>query len=182
VPQHPGYPLNVPTVVLDPQPIEIQELIARRRRLGQDLMDEVWQGVLHMNPAPHGRHARIAQQLAELLGPLARTAGLTPLVSIFNLGEKDDYRVPDGGLLRSAEDHLYYATAALVVEIVSPGDESWEKLLFYAAHQVDEVLIVDPEEHRIHWLSLEQGQYRELRHSTVIDLGPSALSDHIDWS
>jgi Uma2 family endonuclease len=35
-------------------------------------------------------------------------------------------------------------TAALVVEIVSPGDESYKKLDFYAAQAVDEVVIVDP--------------------------------------
>ncbi len=40
--------------------------------------------------------------------------------------------------------HMWFATAALVVEIVSPGDKTWEKLPFYAAHSVDESLIVDP--------------------------------------
>jgi Uma2 family endonuclease len=41
-------------------------------------------------------------------------------------------------------------TAALVVEIVSPEDETWEKLPFYAAHDVDEVQIVDPAERKVH--------------------------------
>ncbi|MGA2010896.1 MAG: hypothetical protein ABSH51_10270 [Solirubrobacteraceae bacterium] len=77
-----------------------------------------------MNPAPAGRRADIAQQLAEILGPPARRAGLVPMLSIFNLGEPDDYRVPDGGLHREREDRVYYATAALVVEIVSPADET----------------------------------------------------------
>ena len=31
----------------------------RRRRLGQDLFDEVWEGVVHMNPAPHSQHGRL---------------------------------------------------------------------------------------------------------------------------
>jgi hypothetical protein len=38
--------------------------------------------------------------LAEQLGPAARVAGLWPRMSIFNLGQPDDYRVPDGALLR----------------------------------------------------------------------------------
>jgi hypothetical protein len=46
-----------------------------------------------MNPAPHRRHANIAQQLADLLGTPARAAGLVPMISIFNLGEPEDYRV-----------------------------------------------------------------------------------------
>ena len=135
----------MPTLVLDPQPVELEALIERRRRLGQDLLDEVWDGVLHMNPAPSGRHADIAQQLAVLLDQPARRAGLVPMLSIFNLGEPGNYRVPDGGLHRQREDRVYYPTAALVAEIVSPDDETWKKLEFYAAHEVDELLIVDPQ-------------------------------------
>ena len=51
---------------------------------------------------------------------------------------------------------MYLATAALVVEIVSPDDHTWEKLEFYAAHSVDELLIVDPAERRVHWLGLTE--------------------------
>jgi hypothetical protein len=50
---------SMPTLVLDPRPRELVELIARRRRLGQDLFNELWQGVLHMNPAPRGPHGAI---------------------------------------------------------------------------------------------------------------------------
>jgi hypothetical protein len=57
------------------------------------------------------------------------------MIGIFNLGEPDDYRVPDGGLFRPGPDELYVPTAELVVEIVSPGDESGQKLGFYAAHR-----------------------------------------------
>jgi hypothetical protein len=35
----------------------------RRRACGLDRLDEVWEGVLHMVPAPSFEHARIAQQL-----------------------------------------------------------------------------------------------------------------------
>jgi hypothetical protein len=70
----------------------------------------------------------IAQQLAELLGPPARAAGLTASMHEFNVGEgKHDFRVPDGGLHRRRPRGTWHATAALVVEIASPGDESWEK-------------------------------------------------------
>jgi Uma2 family endonuclease len=46
-------------------------------------------------------------------------------------------------------------TAALVVEIVSPEDETWQKLPYYAAHEVDELLILDPEKRTVDWLGLE---------------------------
>lgn len=37
----------------------------------------------------------------------------------------------------------------MVVEILSPRDESYEKFPFYAAHGVDEVLIVNTEGQRV---------------------------------
>jgi Uma2 family endonuclease len=169
-------------VVLDPPTAGLEPVLERRRRSGLDRLDEVWEGVLHMVPAPSGRHARIAQQLAELLGPPARDAGLVPAMGEFNLGESDeDFRVPDGGLHRTLTDAVWHPTAALVVEIVSPGDESWEKLPFYAAHDVDEVLIVDPAKRSVDWLGLKDGEYRPLERSGLLELGAGELSERIDW-
>ncbi len=172
----------MPTLVMDPAPAEIDALIERRRRLDLDHRDEVWEGVLHMNPPPTGEHQLILQQLAELLGPLAREASLVPVINDFGLGEgKDNYRVPDGGLHRGAPRGVYQRTAALVIEIVSPGDESWAKLPFYAAHDVDEVLIIDPQEHSVAWLGLADGEYRPIKRSGLIDLGSDRLAGQIDW-
>jgi Uma2 family endonuclease len=171
----------MPTLVRDPQPVEFEALLERRRRLGQDLLDEVWDGVYHMNPGTHSRHASVQQQLAELLGPVAREAGLQARVGIFNVGERDNYRVPDGGLLRPRPDAVFLPTAALVIEIVSPGDESWEKLGFYAARGVEEVLIVDPQERRVHWLGLAGAKYEPIDASGLIELGPAALAQQLEW-
>ena len=105
----------MPTLVRDPQPAEFEALLERRRRLGQDLFDEVWEGVRHMNPAPSGRHARIEAQLLAILQGPAAAAGLT-VVGQFNLGEDEhDYRVPDGGLHRDFTDRVFYPSAALVI-------------------------------------------------------------------
>ncbi len=166
---------------MDPPPAEIDALIERRRRLGLDRHDEMWEGVLHMNPGPHGRHHRIQQQLAELLGPPALAARLTAAIGDFNLGTEENYRVPDGAVHRPGADEMYYATAALVVEIVSPGDESWEKLPFYATHDVNEVLIVDPQKRSVSWLGLKGGDYLPIERSSLIDLGPNELAEQIDW-
>ena len=173
---------HVPTLVCDPPPAEFEALLERRRRLGQDLLDEVWEGVYHVNPAPHSRHSAIQQQLAVLLDPLAREAGLDPRLGIFNLGEEGDYRVPDGGLLRPGPESVFLPTAALVVEIVSPDDKTWEKLGFYAAQGVDELLIVDPQERKVHWLGLQpSGGYQPIDKSRLIALGPAQLADQINW-
>ncbi len=168
------------TLVLDPQ--ELQALGERRRRSGLDRLDEVWEGVLHMVPAPSGEHADVTQQLAVLLDGPARAAGLFPTMGEFNLGiSEDDFRVPDGGLHRSRPHGTWFPTAALVAEIVSPGDETWEKLPFYAAHTVDELLIVDPSKRTVCWLGLTEGEYRDIERSRLIDLGPAELAKLIDW-
>jgi Uma2 family endonuclease len=171
----------MPLVVLDPLPLEIESLLERRRRLGLDGGDEMWDGVLHMNPGPHGRHHRIQQQLAELLGPPALAAGLIPAMGDFNIGDEDNYRVPNGGLHRPGPDELFYPTVALAVEIVSPGDETWKKLPFYGARGVDEVLIVDPLERVVHWLGLRGGEYEPIERSALIDYGPGLLAEQISW-
>jgi Uma2 family endonuclease len=170
----------VPTLVRDPQPAEFEAMLERRRRLGQDLFDEVWEGVVHMNPAPSGRHGDLESQLHVLLAPLAKAAGLT-MRGQFNLGDEGDYRVPDGGLQQDASDRVYYPTAALVIEIVSPGDESWEKLPFYAAHGVRELVIVDPQQRTVSWLGLEAGEYQHLKRSRLVELGAAELAKRIDW-
>jgi hypothetical protein len=73
--------------------------------LDLDRHDEIWEGVLHMAPTPRNAHADIQQQLAEPLRPPARQAGLRPLIGgEFNIGEPQDFRVPDGGLLRDRRD------------------------------------------------------------------------------
>jgi Uma2 family endonuclease len=171
----------MPTLVLDPQPVEFVQLIERRRQLGQDVFDEVWEGVYHVNPVPHSGHAYVAQQLSEILAVLARQAGLVPIIYTVNLGEKDDYRVPDGALFRTRPDAVYIPTAALVLEIVSPGDKTWEKLGFYAAHGVDEFLVVDKQERRVHWLGLTGDEYQPIATSGLIELGPDELAARIDW-
>jgi Uma2 family endonuclease len=172
----------MPTLVRDPQPAEFEALLERRQRLGQDLLDEVWEGVYHVNPVPHRKHANVVQQLAVLLDGPTRAAGLVPMVSIFNLGGPDDYRVPDGGVFRPGPDEVFASTAALVVEVVSPQDETWEKLPFYAPHGVEELLIVDPETRRVHWLALSSaGEYQPIDRSELIELSPVELARRISW-
>ena len=134
-----------------------------------------------MSPEPSRAHLDVQQQLAELLGPLARRASLVPGIGGFNLGTEEDYRAPDGGLFRERSTDVWNATAALVLEIVSPNDETWEKLPFYAAHNVDEVLIVDPQERSVSWLALEDGKYRPVEHSRLLELGAQGLAEQLDW-
>jgi len=62
------------TLISEPLPTEVQELLARRKQWRADTHDEVWEGVLHVVPAPHDRHADMQAQVVEKLGPLSAAA------------------------------------------------------------------------------------------------------------
>jgi hypothetical protein len=168
------------TLVLDPQPPQLEALIEQRRRTGADRHDEVWEGVYHMIPTAGIAHSLVAAQLVGLLHAPARANGLV-VGTEFNLGSKQDYRVPDLGVHRDPGLGVRVATAAIAVEIISAGDDTWKKLPFYASHDVDEVLIVDPAERSVLWLALRDGEYRPIDRSEILDLSTSTLAERIDW-
>ena len=136
--------------------------------------------MLHIAPAPQSAHAKLDQQLARLLDAPAQAAGLRPSGPV-NIGGAEDYRVPDRALLRPGSEGTYMPTAALVVEIVSPGDETWDKLPFYARHEVDELLIVDGHYRTVDWLALQSDEYRLVSRSGLISLSTRELTDRLDW-
>jgi Uma2 family endonuclease len=168
------------TLVLDPPPPQLEELLERRRRVGADRRDEVWAGVYHMVPSPDTAHSLIGSRLVVLLDAPARAAGLRVSLE-FNMGVKDDFRVPDLGVHRGTPSGVWVPTAAIAVEILSPKDETWEKLPFYAEHEVDELLIVDPRAHSVTWLALQHGEYRHVDRSKIADVSASELADGIEW-
>src|ERR1700752_5007422 len=103
----------MPTLVFDPAPGELTELIARRRELGLDRRDEVWEGDLHMIPPASHEHERLSAQLIRLLGPLADAADLE-ITGPVGIGEQEqNYRVPDLSLHRANPAPQWHPTAAL---------------------------------------------------------------------
>jgi Uma2 family endonuclease len=136
-----------------------------------------------MNPAPSYGHQRIGQQLAVILDPLARAAGLEAVVGGVNIGTEEDYRIPDASLHERGTRGIYLPSAAVAVEILSPGDESWEKLPFYAAHGVAELVLVDPEQRKVQWLGIgADGSYQPVDRSSLIELSASELGARLEWA
>ena len=129
--------------------LEVPEhFLQERRRRGDDRRDEMWEGVLHMVPQPISRHQVLKSDLILAFGPAAKARGLIGMgeAQLFRPGFEDtDYRVPD--LVYVRRQHLtrrgVAGRAELALEIRSPGDESYEKVPFYAEMQCQEVLIVD---------------------------------------
>ena len=168
------------TVVLGERPPELEALIDKRRRLGLDRHDEVWDGVYVMVPHAHSDHGVVAEELKLAVGPRAKAAGLVPGDS-FNAGEPEDFRVPDGGYHRTGPGTLYVPTAAIVLEVLWPHDETFTKLGFYADHGVDEVLVADPQSRTVRCWHLVDGSYVEQPASRLLDVSMSTLESEIDW-
>jgi Uma2 family endonuclease len=129
-----------------------QELLEDRRRKGLDRFDEVWDGVLHMVPPPAFEHSTIQHDLETILNELIQRRGLgkaRPQVGVRPSGSGiSNYRVPDITVLSPKRysmvaDGWVNGGPDLVIEVRSPGDETYEKFSFYASLAVDEILVVD---------------------------------------
>ncbi|WP_421118427.1 Uma2 family endonuclease [Aquihabitans daechungensis] len=147
-------------VVIDPP----ADLIAERQRLGLDHHDEVWDGDYHMVPAASGEHQRTILRLAMSLVPIVEAAGLEVLTewNLIPIGEPgwNDFRVPDLIVFPPSirHDRGAIGAASLVIEIRSPGDESFEKLPFYERLGVGEVLVIDRDTKAVRrWVSGTDG-------------------------
>ncbi|MGI8758859.1 MAG: Uma2 family endonuclease, partial [Acidimicrobiales bacterium] len=94
-----------------------------------------------------GPHQLLGSRLLLVLAPLAARRGLiaTYETGLYRPGTEVDYRVPDLVFTRPEQRTQRGADGAeLVVEIRSPGDESYAKLEWYAGFGVAEMLVVDP--------------------------------------
>lgn len=131
-------------------PVAIPELLRFRERTGADRFDEKWEGVLHMTPSPsfqHQSHAsRVLSFFVEVWGP--RTGGTAAMQVNVSTGERwdQDYRIPDVSVMlpdRVPPGEAMFVQPNVVFEIRSPGDETYEKLPFYAAVGVGAVVVVE---------------------------------------
>jgi Uma2 family endonuclease len=145
-----------------------------RKTSGADQWDEVWEGVLHVAPVANRSQQNLELSLqCYLLTFWAKPSGcrVNQQVNLTTPEDeenwRDNYRIPDLVLLKPKNFHIdkiEYMVGApdVVVEIHSPGDESYEKLPFYAGLGVPEVWIIDrdkktPEVYRLQ----EDGTYKE---------------------
>lgn len=149
------------------------EELADRRAKGLDRWDETWEGVLHMTPAPSYEHQRIVTSLIEFLGPLCRGARRGTLVAGVNVfrrrGDGSDYRIPDLTFVAAGREHVLGPEGIegggpdAVIEIRSPDDETYEKLPFYAAIGVREVIVCDRDSKQPRIFTLAGSEFAELQ-------------------
>lgn len=123
-----------------------EALLEERRRLGADRQDEMWEGVLHMVPPASGDHQRLSFAIALVFASRAHLVGLVPHMETGLYGGDDDYRVPDQIYARPSQlsPRGVEGDAPLVVEVLSPGDETYAKLDWYGDLGVGAVLVIEP--------------------------------------
>jgi len=131
-------------------PVAIPEVMRFRQRTGADRFDEMWEGVLHMAPSPTFRHrsraSRILAFFVDVWAP--RTGGAAVMQINVSTAERwdQDYRIPDVAVMlpdRMPRGEAMFVQPTVVFEIRSPGDETYEKLHFYAAVGVDALVVVE---------------------------------------
>ncbi|MBI2899796.1 MAG: Uma2 family endonuclease [Planctomycetes bacterium] len=140
----------------------------RRRKLGLDHWDEMWEGVLHMSPAPSFEHQRIQKEILVFLDALVKRkkrGTIAVAVNVFGKGaSQENYRVPDLVFVAAgresviAEDGIRGGPDA-VIEIRSPDDETYEKLPFFAVLGVREVIVVGRDSKKPEVFRLAGSQY-----------------------
>jgi Uma2 family endonuclease len=140
-------------VMRDPSP----EMLEERRRLGHDMLDEVWDGVLHMVPQPGTTHQSFARELFLFLNSRVREGHqIFYETALYLSPDESNYRIPDLVVASNADiaERGVEKHAELVVEVLSKNDMSRDKLPFYAECNVQEVWLVDPKtrEHEIYVL------------------------------
>jgi hypothetical protein len=146
-----------------------EHILEWRRRTGADQWDEMWEGVLHMAPSPNRDHQEFEFELQLWLRENWALPNGCRVYHQINISEPgtwpNNYRIPDLVLLTPSRFHIdcneyFDGGPDAVVEIHSPGDESHEKLPFYALVGVREVLVIDRNTKEPEIYELVGGEYR----------------------
>jgi Uma2 family endonuclease len=141
----------MPVVICDPR--DVAKMIARRKRLGHDRFDEVWDGVYVMSPIANDEHQEIATFLSAVIMVIVAWGRLGKVRAGINVSDRikgwnKNYRVPDvavflkGCAAKCCGTH-WFGGPDFAAEIVSKRDRSREKFDFYAKVGTRELLIVD---------------------------------------
>jgi len=171
------------SVLFRAAPPAVDAIIQERHRTGVDRFDEVWDGVYVVNPPPSFRHSTIAGLIVDLLRPPAEAIDLVVRREV-GIGRHENHRIPDVVVARIADldpQGHYLLTAAIVVEVRSPG-ERIDKRPFYGSCGVAEVVLVDPASGIVEWsvLTPDAAGYEPVVASAILPLGPSAVAALLD--
>lgn len=154
-----------------------EELIADRRARGADHHDEVWEGVYMMSPLADDEHQFITGRIHTILDLVIGLPGLgvvRPGVNVSDLLRDwtKNYRCPDvavrlEGGRAEIRDSYWLGGPDFLVEVVSPDDQTYEKLPFYESIGTREVLVIDRRPWTLLLYRLTDGKLVEAGRSTL---------------
>ena len=146
---------------------ELPPGLDERRRTGCDRLDEVWAGVPHLVPPPSISHQDVEYELEQALRSIAARRELRTYHNIALVVPGtgwNDYRVPDLSIAHPTQlsERALEGRAELVVEILSPRDESRDKLPFYASRGVREAWLIEPATREVEVFALRGRSYERV--------------------
>ena len=158
------------TLVTDPD--LSASLIRDRQARGIDHHDEVWEGVYVMAPAPNNEHQELVGEFIYLLRMVIDNRNLGKVLPGTNITDRPedwtkDYRCPDvvffsNDTQAENRDTHWLGGPDLAIEIVSPGDQTREKISFYEKVGTRELLIVDRDPWQLELFRLEEQQLKSV--------------------
>jgi len=161
--------------VLDPYVEE--QILAERTGSDGDQYDEVWEGVYVMTPLPNNDHQVLVGEFAFVLGEAVGRVGLGQVFPGVNLSDRDEgwgknFREPDVAVFlrdgRAVDRGTHWQGAAdFLVEIISPGERTREKIPFYSGIGVVELLVIDRDPWSLELYRQENGQLTKVGQSTL---------------
>ena len=165
-------------MVLDPDFEE--KLKTQREESGADRYDEVWEGVYMMAPLANNEHTSIQGRLASALQAAIGWDENVYVSAGANVSDREEewrtnYRIPDavvvypGGAARNCNTH-WCGGPDFTAEVTSPGDRAREKLDFYAAIGVRELLVIDRKPWLLELYRLDERELKLVGRSSLTDL------------
>jgi Uma2 family endonuclease len=163
------------TMVLDPYVEE--QVLASRVGTDGDKYDEVWEGVYIVTPLPSNEHQRLVIKLCMILSAVVEVNELGDVFSGVNLSDRNEgwdknFREPDVAVFlrsgRAIDRGTHWQGAAdFLVEIISPGERTREKIPFYSSIGVVELLVIDRDPWSLELYRQENGQLTKVGQSTL---------------
>jgi Uma2 family endonuclease len=167
--------LPMAIMVLDPHVEE--QILAERAGFDVSQYDEVWEGVYVVTPLPNNDHQVLVGEFTFVLGETVGRRGLGHVFPGVNLSDRDEgwgknFREPDVAVFlrdgKAIDRGTHWQGAAdFLVEIISPGERTREKIPFYSSIGVVELLVVDRDPWLLELYRHENGQLTKVGQSTL---------------
>jgi Uma2 family endonuclease len=154
-----------------------KRLIAERRAIGIDRYDESWDGVYMIFAPKDNEHQGLITKFISILFAVVGFGRQNRVFAGVNISDRrksweHNYRCPDVAVFLNDTTAVDCGThwqggGDFLIEIVSPGDRSREKLDFYAKVGTRELLIVDRDPWALELYRLDDGRLPLVGTATV---------------